>query len=44
MKKTIILGICLLFACGAYSVAKDIDGPSVNASSTVTKEISPNYA
>ena len=44
MKKTIILGLCLLLACGAYSVAKEADSPSVNASSTVTKEIAPNFA
>ena len=44
MKKTIILAICLILACGAYSIAKESDGPYVNASSTVTKDINPNFA
>ena len=44
MKKTVILALFILLACTAYSVAKDSDGPFVNASSTVTKEISPNFA
>lgn len=44
MKKLLILSLCLLLVGGAYSIAKDSDGPYVNASSTVTKDINPNYA
>ena len=44
MKKVLILFLCLLVIGGAYTVAKESDGPYVNASSTVTKELNPNYA
>ena len=45
MKKILIISLCLLMVCGAYTVAKDNnEGPYVNASSTVTKDINPNYA
>ena len=44
MKKLLVVSLCLVLACGAYSIAKENDGPYVNASSTVTKEINPNYA
>ncbi len=45
MKKILIVTLCLLIAGGAYTIAKDnAEGPSVNASSTVTKELNPNYA
>ena len=44
MKKLLIVSLCMLIAGGAFCVAKDGDGPYVNASSTVTKEINPNYA
>ncbi len=44
MKKLLIVSLCLLIAGGAYTVAKENDGPYVNASSTVTKEINPNFA
>ena len=44
MKKLLVIFLCLLIAGGAYSVAKDNDGPYVNASSTVIKEVNPTYA
>ena len=44
MKKTIIMALCLILVCATYTIAKDSEGPSVNASSTVTKEINPNFA
>lgn len=44
MKKLLVISICLLIIGGAYSFAKESEGPYVNASSTVTKELSPNYA
>ena len=45
MKKLLAVTLCLLIAGCAYTVAKDNnEGPCVNASSTVTKELNPNYA
>ena len=44
MKKLLVVFLCLLVIGGAYTVAKESDGPYVNASSTVTKELSPNFA
>ena len=44
MKKLLILTVCLALIGGTYGVAKESDGPYVNASSTVTKEINPNFA
>ena len=44
MKKLVIVSLCLLLAGGVYSFAKENDGPYVNASSTVVKEINPTFA
>ena len=44
MRKLLIVSLCLLIAGGAYTVAKETEGPYVNASSTVTKDIDPNFA
>ena len=44
MKKLLIVSICMLLIGGAVCTAKEGDGPYVNASSTVTKEINPNFA
>ena len=45
MKKLLILSVCIALMGGAYTIAKDNnDGPYVNASSTITRDINPNYA
>ena len=44
MRKILIVFLCLLIAGGVYTFAKENDGPYVNASSTVTKELNPNFA
>ena len=44
MRKILIVFLCLLIAGGTYTFAGINDGPYVNASSTVTKELNPNFA
>lgn len=44
MKKILIASLCLLLVCGSYTVAKENKVSYVNASSTVTRDLEPNYA
>lgn len=44
MKRILAASLILLFVGGVYTVAKENDTPYVQASSTVTKEINPNFA
>lgn len=44
MKKLLVICLFALIISGAYTIAKENDSPYVNASSTVTREINPNYA
>ena len=44
MKKILVVSLCLLLAGGAYTVAKENKVSYVNASSTVTRDLEPNYA
>lgn len=44
MKKILVVSLCMLLAGGAFSFAKEERfSPVINASSTVSKEILPNY-